>query len=189
VRTLCTNRDLPLLLAHRNAAGDFSTTHTSAAVGKICLVAGPSRPTASLADGDITWRLISHLSLNYLAMWDRSAQEGAAALQELLGLYLALGEHNLGGQISGIQAMELAPITRRLPQHEQLVVYGRGVGVNVTVDESSYGGISPWPLMAVMERFFARHVGVNSFIELALQSTQRGKLANWPLRVGSRPHV
>ena len=143
---------------------------------------------ASIADGEVTWRLISHLSLNYLAMTDLSAEEGAATLRELLNLYLDLGDHSLAGQVIGIKEIGTEPIVRRLSQHAQLV-YGRGVGVRVTVDESSYAGISPWPLMAVLERFFSRHVGVNSFTELALTSRQRGDLAQWRVRPGDRPNT
>lgn len=187
VRTLCTNRDLPLLMAVNSTEGDF-TAQESAPIKKISVVAGPSRPVASIADGEVTWRLISHLSLNYLAMTDLSAEEGAATLRELLHLYLDLGDHSLAGQVIGIKEIGIEPIVRRLSQHAQLV-YGRGVGVRVTVDESSFAGISPWPLMAVLERFFSRHVGVNSFTELALTSRQRGDLARWRVRPGSRPNT
>ncbi len=181
----CTNRDLPLLMAVNSAEGDFTTVE-STPVGAIRIVAGPSRPVASMADNEITWRLISHLSINYLAMTDLSDEEGAATLRDLLKLYLDLGDRDLSGQIAGLKAMSIAPITRRLPQHRPLV-YGRGVGVEVAVDEAPFAGVSPWPLVAVLERFFARHVGVNSFTELALQSRQRGKIAQWAVRPGQRP--
>ena len=134
------------------------------------------------------WRLISHLSLNYLGMTDLSEDEGAATLRELMGLYLHQGDQSLQGQISGIKSMGIEPITRRLPQHNQLV-YGRGVGVRVTVDESSFAGVSPWPLLSVLETFFTRHVGINSFVELGVESRQRGKVAQWRARPGQRPHV
>jgi type VI secretion system protein ImpG len=98
------------------------------------------------------------------------------------------GDESLQGQISGIKSMAIEPITRRLTQHSQLV-YGRGVGVRVTVDESSFAGVSPWPLLSVLETFFARHVGMNSFVELNVHSRQRGKVAHWPARPGQRPHV
>lgn len=187
VRTLCTNRDLPLLMGINHADGDMVCVD-SAPVGKIRIVAGPSRPSVSAADNEITWRLISHLSLNYLGMTDLSEDEGAATLRELMGLYLHQGDQSLQGQISGIKSMGIEPITRRLPQHNQLV-YGRGVGVRVTVDESSFAGVSPWPLLSVLETFFTRHVGINSFVELGVESRQRGKVAQWRARPGQRPHV
>ncbi|CAN7208873.1 type VI secretion system baseplate subunit TssF [Acidovorax sp. Leaf78] len=187
VRTLCTNRDLPLLMPTNQPEGDFITLD-SAPIGAIRTIAGPSRPMGSVAENEITWRLISHLSLNYLAMTDLSDQEGAATLRELMNLYLALGNHALAGQVAGLKEVSIRPITRRLAQHRQLV-YGRGVGVALTVDESSFAGVSAWPLACVLERFFARHVGVNSFTELSLHSRQRGPVAKWEVRPGERPNT
>jgi type VI secretion system protein ImpG len=187
VRTLCTNRDLPLLMATNHSDGDMECVD-SVPVSMIRIVAGPSRPTVSVAENEMTWRLISHLSLNYLGMTDLSDEEGAATLRELLGLYLKQGDQNLQGQISGIKSIGISPITRRLKEHSHLV-YGRGVGVKATVDEASFAGVSPWPLMSVVEVFLSRHVGMNSFVELSTHSRQRGKVAQWPARTGQRPHV
>jgi type VI secretion system protein ImpG len=61
------------------------------------------------------------------------------------------------------------------------------VQVALTVDESSFGGISPYLLGCVLEEFFARHVSINTFTETALDSLQRGRIATWPSRIGRRP--
>ena len=90
VDALCTNRDLSLLTPMGNAGSDL-TLLSSAPVDDIRFVTGPTRPTAALAEREITWRLISHLSLNYLTLTDISAEQGAGALRELLGLYARLG--------------------------------------------------------------------------------------------------
>ena len=71
--------------------GDF-TTIESAPIGHIRTVTGPSRPVGSIAENEITWRLISHLSLNYLAMTDLSDEEGAATLRELMGRMLTIAD-------------------------------------------------------------------------------------------------
>jgi type VI secretion system protein ImpG len=187
VVALCTNRDLPLLMTVNSSEGDFTTVE-STPVGRVRIVAGPSRPVANIAENEITWRLISHLSINYLAMTDLSDEEGAATLRDLLKLYIDLGDRDMSGQIEGLKAMTITPITRRLPQHRPMV-YGRGVGVEISVDESPFAGVSPWPLMAVLERFLARHVGANSFTELAVQSRQRGHIGRWAVRPGQRPVI
>lgn len=187
VRTLCTNRDLPLLMGGRGEQGEFTLVE-SAPVASVKTVAGPTRPTASVAENEITWRLISHLSLNYLAMNDLSEEEGAATLRDLLRLYIDLGDRDLSGQIAAIRSVGIAPVTRRLPQHGQLV-YGRGVGITLGVDEGPLAGVSPWPLAAILERFFARHVGINSYTELTLRSRQRGAVGRWRVRPGQRPNT
>lgn len=187
VVTLCTNRDLPLLMTVGSSEGDLTPVE-SAPISAVRVVAGPSRPSEATAENEITWRLISHLSLNYLALTDRSEEEGAATMRDLLGLYKDLGNRDLGGQIQGLSAVDIAPVTRRLPQHRQLV-YGRGVGVRLTVDDAPFAGVSAWPLAAVLEQLLTRHVGINSFTELELRSRQRGRLAQWPARPGQRPAV
>ena len=187
IQVLCTNRDLPLLMSINNSDGDMVSID-SAPIGKIKVIAGPNRPVNSIAENEITWRLISHLSLNYLGMTDLNDDQGAATLRDLLGLYQSQGDQGLLGQIQGLKSMAIKPITRRLPQHNQLV-YGRGIGVTITVDEATFAGVSPWPLMAVLEKFFSRHVGINSFTELEVQSRQRGKIAKWKARPGQRPYA
>jgi type VI secretion system protein ImpG len=87
----CTNRDLPLLMPIGRGDTDF-TLASGAPVGAVRCVAGPTRPWPSHAHGDTAWRLISHLSLNYLSLTDTDARQGAVALRELLALYGNLAE-------------------------------------------------------------------------------------------------
>jgi len=42
-------------------------------------------------------------------------------------------------------------------------------------------------LGAVLEQFFSRHVGVNSFTEFSLRTIQRGLISTWKPRIGRRP--
>jgi type VI secretion system protein ImpG len=184
VDTLCTNRDLSLLLPVGGAT-DFYLT-ASAPVDAIRIVRGPSRPGPSIAERDITWRLISHLSLNYLTLTDLGDVEGAAALRELLHLYAALAENAVRSHVDGVVRVGITPVTRRLPQAGPLA-FGRGVEVSVTVDETAFGGFSPYLLARVLDCFFARHVSINTFTQTVLHSVQRGRVATWTPRIGQRP--
>ena len=85
VTTLCTNRDLPLHMPVGVGKTDF-TLESGAPVDSIRCLVGPSKPQPSYAEGDTAWRLISHLSLNYLSIVDSDEQKGAAALREILRL-------------------------------------------------------------------------------------------------------
>ena len=68
-------------------------------------------------------------------------------------------------------------------------MFGRGVQVDVTVDDHAFSGDSPFLFGAVLEQFFARHVSINAFAECVLTSAQRGALAHWPARIGRRPAI
>ena len=65
----------------------------------------------------MTWRLISHLSLNYLTLTDLDAEQGATALRELLELYADLADVDvrgaLRGRSQGVRRVAVAPRTRR----------------------------------------------------------------------------
>ena len=86
VRVLCTNRDLPTQMAVGRGKTDFSID-VSAPVEEIRCVAGPTPPKPSHVEGEVAWRAISHLALNYLSLIDTDEQQGASALRDLLKLY------------------------------------------------------------------------------------------------------
>ncbi len=183
---LCTNRDLPLLLP-TGLESDF-TLRVSAPVRSIRILRGPSRPYPALAEGALTWRLISHLGLNYLSLTDVDPTQGAAALREMLDLYGNLADPAVRRQIQGVRSMALAPVFRRLPEPGP-IVFGRGVEIALKIDEVAFSGASPYLFGAVLEQFFSRHVSLNAFTEFALASLQRGEIARWTPRVGRRPAV
>ncbi len=183
---LCTNRDLPLLLP-TGLESDF-TLRVSAPVRGVRILRGPSRPYPALAEGALTWRLISHLGLNYLSLTDVDATQGAAALREMLDLYGNLADPAVRRQIQGVRSMALAPVFRRLPEPGP-IVFGRGVEIALQIDEVAFSGASPYLFGAVLEQFFSRHVSLNAFTEFALSSLQRGEIARWTPRVGRRPAV
>lgn len=185
VEALCTNRDLSLLTPIGNADSDL-TLMSSAPIEAIKFIVSPTRPSPALAEREITWRLISHLNLNYLTLTDVGAEQGASALRELLGLYARLGASGADAQIASVQKLSVRAVDRRVPNRGP-IVFGRGVALELDVDEIPFAGASPWLLGAVLEQFFTRHVGINSFTELSLRSIQRGTICTWKPRIGRRP--
>jgi len=181
---MLSNRDLPLLIPANNPHDLAVKTDMPISWGRI--LRGPSRPRFSAAEREMTWRLISHLSLNYLAMRNMDAKGGAVAMRSLLGLYGTIADPAMARHAQSIVAMEASSITRRLPVSGPLV-FGRGVGITATVDELVFDGSSPYLFGSVLEQFFARHVSINSFCELSLHSATRGEIAAWPPRFGGRP--
>ncbi|MDR0564159.1 MAG: type VI secretion system baseplate subunit TssF [Azoarcus sp.] len=181
---LLTNRDLPLLIPI-NTERDLTVGATSSMNwGRI--ISGPSRPRLSIAEREMTWRIISHLSLNYLAMRDMSPESGAEAMRGLLGLYAAFADSAAAKQSSSIVSVESSSVTRRLPVSGPLV-FGRGVQIKVTLDEILFEGASPYLFGCVLEQFLSRHVSMNSFCELSLHGAGHRPIAVWPPRLGGRP--
>jgi len=183
VDVLATNRDLPLLMPI-GTARDFSLKISAPVEGVRCM-RGPTKPTEAIAERDIAWRLISHLSLNYLSLTDLDQEQGAAALRELLGLYAVLGNDLARRQIEGVRHITVAPKTARMPGIGP-IVFARGLDIRLTVDETAFAGASAFLLGAVLEQFLARHASMNTFTQLTLASGTRGEIKRWTARVGNR---
>ena len=77
-QALCTNRDLPVQMATGQGRTDFAVDG-GAPVESVRCIAGPSYPRQSTGFGATAWKLISHLSLNYLSLVDRAPDSGAEA--------------------------------------------------------------------------------------------------------------
>ena len=125
IETLCTNRDLPLQMPMGGSPHDLALD-VAAPLSGIRVVSGPSRPYAPLADGAVSWRAISHLSLNYLSLTQSSSQQGAAALRDLLELYAPTSDVSARRQIEGIRSVVVERIVRRL-QGPGPLAFGRGL--------------------------------------------------------------
>lgn len=185
VQTLCTNRDLPLHMSVGQGDTDF-TLQSGAPIDSARCVAGPSAPRASHAQGETAWRLISHLSLNYLSLCNTDDKQGAAALRELLSLYADLGDPATSKQVHGLRSVGSKPIVRPLFGQGPVCLI-RGIEVNLECDESAFQGTGAFLLGVVLERFFAKYVAINSFTETTLRTLQRGEIVRWPMKSGQRP--
>lgn len=186
VETLCTNRDLPLLMPVGTGRTDF-VLESGAPVESVRCIAGPTPPRPSHPAGELSWRLISQLSLNYLSITDGGEAKGAAALRELLSLYADLTDPAAKRQIEGVVSVSSRPAIHRLPLPGP-IAFARGLEITVICDESSFEGTGVMRLGAVLERFFARYVSINTTTETALRTVQRGGIRRWPARIGTR-HV
>lgn len=182
---LCTNRDLPLAMPVGKQHTDF-TLVVSAPVAAVRCVVGPTGPRPARGDGEYAWRFISHLGLNYLSLADTDAIHGAAALRELLSLYVAGPGSIAARQLEGLLSVEARPVVRRIPGAGP-VTAGRGMQITVRVDEAPFGGAGAVLLGAVLDRFFAKYVSINAFTETVLHSAERGELMRWRMQPGLRP--
>lgn len=184
VFTQCTNRDLPLSMPVGRSATDF-TLEVSAPVAAIKVLAGPTAPKASYANqaGELQWRLINHLSLNYLSIVDSGEGRGAASLRDLLTLYADMEEQAINQQIDGVRSVESRAITRRLPIPGP-ISFGRGLEVSVTLDDRNFEGFGVSILGMVLSRFFSRYVSINSFTETVLKTDERGEVMRWRPKIG-----
>jgi len=182
VQTLCTNRDLPLHQSVGKGSTDF-TLDVGAPVETIRCLLGPTKPRPSVAHGDTTWRLVSHLSLNYLSLVDNDRAHGAMALRTLLTLYADQNDAATQRQIEGVKSINARPVNGRLPTSGP-ITFGRGVEITLTCDDTAFEGIGSFLLGLVLREFFAKYVSINSFTTTVLRSTERGEVMRWSANLG-----
>ncbi|WP_338763093.1 type VI secretion system baseplate subunit TssF [Massilia sp. METH4] len=187
VTVLCTNRDLPLAMPLGVGKTDF-ILEGGAPVQAVRVVAGPSRPLPSFAEGAVAWRLINQLSLNYLSLADidptAGRGEGAVALRELLALYCHRDDPIALRQVEGVRSVQARPVTRRMPTPGP-ITFGRGLEVAVTLDEAAFEGAGAFLLGAVLSHFFAQYASINTFCETQVRTVGRGPIMRWPAREGA----
>lgn len=180
VRCTCTNRDLPARLPFGNDAGDFEL-EGAPIIKKVVALRKPGPSLRPPLGRGALWRLISHLSLNYLSLVD----EGKEALQEILNLYNFSDSPYLKRQIQGIVSLNsrrrLAPVSS-----EQGIAFARGTRIEIELDEDQFVGGGVFLFLSVLERFFALYTSMNSFTQLVAMTKQRKEVfKEWPPRSGS----
>jgi type VI secretion system protein ImpG len=129
---------------------------------------------------------VSHLSLNYLSLMNTGEREGAAALREMLELYAMSSDGGIKKQIEAVRKVLVKPLVRRLPLPGP-ITFGRGLEIELHLEELGFQGGGAFLFGSVMERFFARHVSLNSFTETVLSSVERAEIMRWEPRCGTRP--
>jgi type VI secretion system protein ImpG len=181
LRTTCTNRDLPTRLPFGNDSGDFEL-EGGAAIKRIVALRKPTNAVRPPTGKAALWRLISHLSLNYLSL----VEGGREALQEILKLYNFTGEQFSEKQIDGIVDLTSIRHFARLIS-ENGIAFARGTRVEILFDEDQFSGAGVFLFASAIERFLGEYVSLNSFSQLVARTRQRKEvLKEWPPRAGQR---
>jgi len=181
LQVTCTNRDLPVFMP----VGQGLSMVSSAPVAQAHIVAGPSRPLSTLRDGAATWQLINLLSLNHLALTDTDPQQGAQALRELMTVFAQASDAASRRQIEGLRQVRVQPVVRRHPLPGP-IAFGRGLDVQLTMDDLSFEGGSAYLFCAVLHRHLALHASMNTFVQTTMVSMARGEVARWAPLPGTR---
>ncbi|MBN8920725.1 MAG: type VI secretion system baseplate subunit TssF, partial [Rhizobiales bacterium] len=194
VRAICSNRHLTEHLPVGEGGADFRLID-NVALDVVC-IAGPTPPRGPIVGqirgrgevaytGQVTWRLVNMLSLNHLGLVERGAGRNAQALREMLSLFADLADSATERKIRGIRSVDSKPVVRRVRERVGTGA-ARGIEVTVQLDEKAFEGSGAFLLGAVLDRFFGEYVSLNHFTQLVVRTVDRGEIARWPTRTGSR---
>jgi type VI secretion system protein ImpG len=181
VRATCTNRDLPARLPFGNEQGDFEM-EGFAQVRRVVALRKPTMTIRPPVGKGALWRLISHLSLNYLSL----VSEGKESLQEILRLYEFSSSPYLQKQVAGITQLQSKRHFARIIS-ENGIAFARGMLVRIEFDEEQFVGGGVYLFASVLEHFLGHYASMNSFSQLVASSRQRKEvLRAWPPRAGQQ---
>lgn len=175
----CTNRLLPTHLT----VGDINThaddTPDTVKLSNITPVTPPYTPPL---EGDLLWRLISNMSLNFLPLNNVQAMRALIASYDFRALHdrhrARVLDKTLRGMVR-IEAVETDRIYQGLPV--------RGAVTKLTLDQKGFSCEGEMYLFgSVLNEFLALYATVNSFHQLVVIEENRGEEYQWPARLGRK---
>jgi type VI secretion system protein ImpG len=177
----CSNRDLPGKLPFGGEQGDFEL-EGAAPLRRIRCLRKPTETLRPPMRRGTQWRLISHLSLNYLSLCDG----GREALQEILRLYDVTDSSVIRQQIAGITGVSSRQVVGR-PASMPWNGFCRGIEVILELDEEKFVGSGVFLFASVIEKFLGLYTSLNSFTQLIARTQQREQpIKRWPPRAGEQ---
>jgi type VI secretion system protein ImpG len=188
VNVTCSNRDLPGALPFGDPDGDF-TLEGAAPIRRITSLVRPTRTVRPPLRHGAQWRLISHLSLNFLSPVEGKGETGKGdpeVLQEILKLYDFSDSEAVQQQILGLTGVSSRQVWRRI-RSERGSGFARGIEATLEFDEASYVGTGVFLFASVLEKFLGLYVSINAFSEMIATTPQRGVVKRWAPRSGLQP--
>lgn len=173
----CTNRLLPRELRVGDIRIHADNTPDTVSFANITPVVPSFRPQL---EGDMLWRLLSNMSLNYVSLTN------VPALRAVLTAYDFRAPHDrprariLEKTMQGIVRIccsETDRIYKGLPV--------RGAQTRLVLDQRAFsceGGM--YMFGSILNEFFALYATVNSFHQLIVEESSRGEEYVWPARLG-----
>ena len=151
-------------------------------------IIAPSESQNAPTGNSILWRLLSHLSLNYLSLADTDN------LKALLELYIFSGSSGSSGnkqdvanrkRIEGIEAIKVKGCDRLIGG-----VAMRGQAINVIVNPVNFISTGDMYLFGMLlNHLLGSFASLNSFTEFSLTDSSSAEVYSWPIRVGDRPLI
>ena len=181
VHITCTNRDFVGRLRWQREWGELEGEGLPLVQAR-CTVP-PKITRRPPLEGNLQWRLISHLTLNHLSIVQA---QGSDALQEILRLYCFDEEESTRRRIMGITNVSCKSSVSRVA-FDAGIAFCRGLDINLEFDEEQFRGSGAYLMASVLERFFALYGTLNSYTRLTATSRQRSKpIRCWDARAGER---
>ena len=179
IRLLCTNGALPASLR----VGDISMpTSSSPEFAEFENIRAPSVNVLPPLGSNLLWRLLSHLSLNYVSLGK------AENLRALLDLYIFPDSRDRKAvianqkRIEGIHGIEVKAANRLV---SGVMMRGHNLQLKMSLDHfASQGDL--YLFGCVLDYFLGAYASLNTFTQFHVEDVIKGDHYKWPARVGDR---
>lgn len=179
VELTCTNHNLPRQLQ----VGDINQACEQ--TPEFVTFRNISVPTPSFApplDQDFLWKLISHMSLNYLSLTDINPLKVILETYDLPRYHDRQAQKVSRRRLDALRSIRHEAVDRL---HHGLPL--RGLRVDLCIEPQGFLGQGEvFVFASVLNEFFALYASLNSYHELRVISTQ-GDVYLWPPRMGQQP--
>jgi type VI secretion system protein ImpG len=179
---MCTNGSLPESLR----VGDLSQpTSSSPEFVEFKNIGSPTTSILPPLGTNLIWRLLSHLSLNYLSL------AKAENLRALLGTYIFPESRDRTAllanrkRIGGIEKIETQPSNRLV---SGMMMRGQEIKINLRQDQYASQG-DMFLFGCILDLFLGGYASINAYTKLAIQEVLKGDLYQWPARLGDHPLI
>lgn len=179
VDTLCINRELPSQLPYGGGHPFLQLSAGNEAVGSIEALMPPTPAVRMNERSAREWRLVSHLLLNHLSLFDN----GGAPLKDILSLYAFRDTPETRQLVEAITSVEARNSHARIGS-----AMVPGTDITLEFDPAMIDRPAAYIFASVLNHFFGLYTSINSFTRLTV--TMRGHsepLARWPARAADRP--
>jgi len=193
VRATCTNRNLPDKLPFAVGRPRLHVEDGQGPIDRITCLLRPTKALRHRSGRGEAWRLVSHLSLNHLSLVDAGDGQAAAALRNVLALYLHDDLEDFSQKqrwVQGVVGVRGRRVAARVGGDYGGVA--QGIEVLLQLDEERFADNTGYLFASLLDRFIGAWVAINSFsrtVATSRQKESRQEQWRWPPRAGSRTLV
>ncbi len=180
IKLRCTNGFLPENLQ----VGDISVpTSSSPEMVEFSNIRHPTVNVLPPLEGNLLWRLLSHLSLNYVSL------ANAENLRAILDLYVFEETRDKTAvlankkRIAGIEKVESNALNRLI---SGIMRSGREINIKARQDHFSSPG-DLYLFGCILDHFLGSYASINTFTKLVIEDVVKGDIYRWPERIGDHP--
>lgn len=162
-KLLCSNRDLP-----HEALGQTNNVlnlNDSTVARRALVLKRPTEPFQFEQNKNEQWRIISHLSLNTLALMKGDMVSHLKELLELYNLPKSKENHLI---IDAIKSIDFE-ITHKMVEAKPFPMFVRGVKVLMYIDAQVFHGHSLYIFSELISHIFNLKVQMNSFVDVLVK--------------------